>query len=152
MPDIINVKVPPKQVVTATNSMFIYNIGYTSYEDSAFAQLYHKEQFTNAQLCEIVNEAVVAVIKQKKKGKHHYIHSYSGIHHEVVKYLISEKGFTYMGFDAWWTCEGWASMFIDDSGSEQDIWDSEELKSLRQTVKEAGYTKADDDFYEYEMM
>ena len=49
--------------------MYIYNIGYHSYEESEYIQIYHQKKFNDKEFGEIVMRVVVNILNNQKKTK-----------------------------------------------------------------------------------
>jgi len=84
-----------------------------------------------------------AVKEMKKAGD--YLHSYGGIHDQVVEYLKEDFGFMDLETTQEWTVFGWASMFKHgDWSSYRD--EPDKLTVLVDKVLEAGYSEKDDSY------
>jgi len=120
--------------------MEIYNIGYYTYEESDYAQLYHEKKFTKKELDEIIFKASLSVIK-KKMVLNHFIHNYSDIHSDVISVLCDNYGFKEVEYDMSWTCFGWASIF-DNKDWESDR--DNNLKNLTKYLNKAKFNRNHD--------
>jgi hypothetical protein len=122
--------------------MHIYDIGYYSYEDSSYAQLTHSEKYTDEDLRGLVEEAVLAIVAVEKAREHGYVSTYDSIHHEVIEWLLTEKGFSKLELTATWNCFGWGSIFMKGDWSR---YPDKNRAHLVDTLQAAGYTAEDDD-------
>ncbi len=99
--------------------MYIYNVGYDTYEESEHVQLYHKNKFSNREFKEKVKTAVVNILNKTKIKDKEKI-SFQSIFDEVIEELVKNFGFKEVKFDAEFGVFGWA-----------DILDKEDWKDVR---------------------
>ena len=123
--------------------MYFYNIGYGSPEDSEYYTLIHDDRFDDTDLETMVFEAAEAVIREKQKETHHHLHGYNDISPYVADWLVANKGFRFIEYEAQWTCFGWPSMFVKDDWG--DSWDDQPLARLVSHLNSKGFTWKDDD-------
>ncbi len=112
--------------------MCIYNVGYDSYEESEYIQLYHEKEFSQQKFEEIVIEATILVLKEDKEN---YINRYKelkekgddilptvtfqDILHSVVEALVKSFGFKKVKFTGDFNVFGWADI-LDEKEWEHD--------------------------------
>lgn len=139
--------------------MFIYNVGFGSYEESEYAQLAFDQELTPDQLHEYVSNAIIKVLSDTVKNKHSRISydgvSYQDIHEDVIRELKA-VGFQEIKFNAEWSCFGWPSLTNKDSWSLQrdDKLDQlyreipEELKTRINRLAENHRNRDNKEFFE----
>lgn len=59
--------------------MYLYKIGYGSYEESCFVSFTHEKKFTHDELTKVIGEAVVKAIKKQKAREYHDIHNFQDV-------------------------------------------------------------------------
>lgn len=99
-------------------SQYIYNLGYHSYEESDYYQLYHHKKFSKNEFEQLVAKATLCVIKKHphKKGQHI---SFQDVIFEVRDVLIRKFGFQEVEFTATFSVFGWPDI-LDESDWEHD--------------------------------
>ncbi len=120
------------------DKVHIYSIGYGTYEESEYAQLYHEKKFTDAQLEKLVHKAVTKILRNMLKDKPDYIYedgpSFEGIFHSVCEEL-EIMGFKKVEFDAKWRCFGWSSLCADNWKGQDDAENIAMRKSIPAKLK-----------------
>lgn len=117
---------------TNLNQTYIYNVGYHTYEESEYTQLYHLKKFNKKELHSIVAKASANVIGKheiKNRGKL----SFQDIHSEVIEDLVKTFGFKEVEFTSEFSVFGWASI-LDENDWAHDR--SEQLNALTNAVKQ----------------
>jgi len=99
--------------------MYIYNIGYDSYEETEYVQLYHKNKYKNKEFEEMIMKAVVNVLSKQKIKKSEII-SFQDIFSDLIEELIKNFGFKKVKFDSKFNVFGWTN-----------ILDKEDWKNIR---------------------
>ena len=124
--------------------MYLYKLGYGSYEDSCYAELSHEKKFNKKQFELMIFECVDLAIQEnrKEKGKAYLIHSFADVMDYVSECMVSKFGFKYIEYEQDWYCFGWASIFPGIGGWKTEI--GSETIRLRKYLKGKGYTKEDD--------
>ena len=114
--------------------MYYYNIGYYTFEESEYTQLIHKKKYSNNELKEIVEEAYISIMKDKKIGekRERYETRIQIVNPELIEYLINNKGFNKIEFHAEWCVFGWAHLFEEDW---KETVKDKNLYSLREKLK-----------------
>lgn len=116
--------------------MYIYNIGYHSYEESEYIQLYHKKEFGRKTFEKILCQATVNVLKNneeiKKEDKINV--TFQDIFSEVVEELIKNFKFKEVKFSSEFSVFGWASILDEEDWK---ISRDEQLNLLTKTIKRA---------------
>lgn len=120
--------------------VYIYNVGYYSYEESCYAQLYHMKKFTQKEFEDIVIKASISVLKD-----HEYVKNYKQSNKEpfkitvtfqdilfsVIEVLIEKFGFKKVNFIGKFDVFGWADIL------DSKDWKGERDKQLDRLTKEA---------------
>ena len=128
--------------------MFVYVVGYGTCEESQYDYLVHEKGFFKEEFEAMIHECALKAIKEMKKAGD-YLHSYQGIHDQVVEYLKEDFGFTDLKTIQEWTVFGWASMFKHgDWSSYRD--EPDRLTALVDKVLEAGYSEEDDSYLSWQ--
>ena len=111
--------------------MYIYEVGYHSYEESCYIQLYHEEKFSGKRFEGMVIKATVALLKREgiRKGERT---SFQDILHDVVEELITAFGFKEVKFTAKFGIFGWANI-LDEKDWRHDR--DELLNRLTESIK-----------------
>lgn len=120
---------------------YCYKIGYSSPEESYFFEVHHDSKFTEVELGDMVAEAVIALLPAglKRRG----CHGFGEIACEVRDWLLENKGFRFLSYEAEWSCFGWPSVFDnEDWGHERD----DNLNRLTAAINSAGYGPEFDDY------
>ena len=99
--------------------MFLYKIGYGSYEDSEYEIMQYPDKLNEEDLHKHVSAAIVRALRGVISGKYDvYIHddgvAYDDLHEYVVEELKND-GFTSAEFAGKWSCFGWPSLTEDKS-------------------------------------
>jgi len=107
---------------------YLYNIGYSTAEDSLYFQMWHTQKFTEKELEAHVEDALWAAIlwevefhkELKCKGDWKEYTTFSSLIYDddFLKTLVS-KGFERAEFEATWSCDGW-HLALDREGRRQD--------------------------------
>lgn len=141
------------------NKKYIYNIGYASYEESKYIQMYFDKELTNKELEKYVQEATVIALTKALNNEYEkeaYIYwgfgergiAFQDLFDCVIKELENE-GFEKVYFDASFDCCGWISIVkkIDHSFETNDteidrlidvIPDELKIKALEKARQEEG--------------
>lgn len=118
------------------DKMYIYNIGYHSYEESEYVQLYHKKEFDKKTFEKILCQATINVLKNneefRKEDKRHV--TFQNIFSEVVEELIKNFEFKELKFTSEFSVFGWASI-LDEKDWKMNR--DEQLNLLTKTIKRA---------------
>jgi len=133
--------------------MYKYKIGYTSYEESSFAELEHEKQFTREEIRDMVAEATVDNIKKLKAMPNEYTHSFKTIfsgdyeNNTLADSLISLFGFKRIEYEQHFSVFGWPSIFYkNDWANDRD----EDLDYITDKVRAAGFTEKDDTYWQHQ--
>lgn len=108
--------------------MHLYNIGYSTYEESDCIQLYHKKKFSKKEFEKIAAEATINVLKEYKTEKDEQI-TFQEIFHSVIEELIKNFGFKEVKFASQFNVFGWADIL-----NEKD-WEHDRGKQLNFLTK-----------------
>lgn len=112
--------------------MFIYNVGYGSYEESEYTQLMFNELLTPEQLHKYVSDAVIRVLTDITNNKE--ISMYNGLSYQEIHELVIDElktvGFQEIKFAAEWSCFGWPSL------TDNEDWSGQRDKVLDQLFNE----------------
>jgi hypothetical protein len=109
--------------------MFIYNVGYGSYEESEYTQLMFYRELTPDQLHKYVSDAIIRVLTNITNNKYEDLYMYDGIScQEIHEHVIEELktvGFQEITFTAKWSCFGWPSLTNNEywSGQRDEVLD-----------------------------
>jgi hypothetical protein len=127
-------------------SVYLYNIGYGTCEESSYKQYSHEKKFSEQELRDIVKECIIAVIEHYAgrfgKGGYHetcFHVSDSGpqfdeiMNEPMFEELLIERGFNPSKFEARFDTFGWASA-MDDTDWEGHT--GEEDKKLQHEIAE----------------
>lgn len=109
----------------------IYNIGYSTYEESEYYQLYHKIKYSQEEFEKIVTKAVTNQFKGHKVKKKERI-SFQDIISSVVEELTNNFGFKKVDFIAEFSVFGWANL-LDKKDWEEDR--NKQLELLTNSIK-----------------
>ena len=109
--------------------MHIYNVGYTSYEESAGAQLWHEKKFSQEDFEGMIARIVAEEFKDCKEADKI---TFQDVFFEVVQGLVKDFGFKEVEFDASFCPFGWANI-LDEKSWERDR--GEELDRLAKAIK-----------------
>jgi hypothetical protein len=128
--------------------IYVYDIGYSSYEESSYVQLTHTKKFTEAQLRRAVIKAIITVLKwiDEKKPKEIYLGCHGPGFDDLDKFVIAELekvGFKRIKFQAEFSIFGWPSL-TDNShwegqrgGALDKVYDAIPVK-LRESITALG--------------
>ncbi len=106
-------------------TIYAYKIGWGSYEESDYTELYHTSRFGTDALERLVFDAVVEVLENiivDRPTNFSFLEdgiSYSEIHDDVIETLIVKRGFSKVQYEAEWGIVGWPSITCDKSWSGQ---------------------------------
>ena len=122
--------------------MYVYNVGYHSYEPSNYIQLTHEKKFSKKQFELIVFGCVdLAIQKNMNKVSYYHIHDFDNAMDTVAECMVSGFGFKYLEYTQRFECFGWGSLFYNDGWKHETTGN---IKRLRRYLKKRGYTKEDD--------
>lgn len=110
--------------------MYIYNIGYHSYEENEDVQLYHKQKFGKEDFDNIVIKATCNVLKKHDLKKGNEI-TFQCIFYPIIDDLIKNFGFNEVKFTAKFSVFGWADL-MDEKDWENDR--DEQLNLLTKAI------------------
>lgn len=106
---------------------YFYEIGYGSPEESSYFSLTHESKLTEDDINAMIIEAIIKVVEDSDNI---YISGYEDVHGSVIKYLVEEKGFKRVKYEARWTIFGWPSLFS------QEDWRGQRGKRLDKITEE----------------
>lgn len=115
--------------------MFLYNIGYGSYEESEFTQMTFDKELSQEDLHKYVINAILTVLNNVINKKYNRFRisefgvSYQDIHDYVIEEL-EKVGFQQVKFTAEWSCFGWPSLTDDKD------WEGQRNETLDRISKE----------------
>lgn len=109
----------------------IYNMGYSTYEESGYYQFYHKRKYSQTEFEKIVAKAVMNWFKGYKVKKKETI-SFQDIIFNVVEELTNNFGFKKVNFTAEFSVFGWANL-LDKKDWEGDR--NKQLELLTNSIK-----------------
>ncbi len=113
------------------NKIYIYNIGYYSYEEIENVQLYHKKRFNKKEFENIITKATINLLKKHEIKKDKYI-TFQDILDSIIEELIKNFGFKKVKFTAEFNVFGWANI-LDEKDWKYDR--NEQLNLLTKTIK-----------------
>lgn len=106
---------------------YLYNLGYHTYEESMYNQLYHNKKFTKEEFEELVIKIILKILSTHK----HKRVSYQDIHFEVFEELINNFGFKEVEFEGEFSVFGWANL-LDKTDWKRDC--DETLEKIRSKI------------------
>jgi len=86
--------------------MYLYNIGYSSPEESEYIQLYHKDKLSKQEFEKIVMNSAANIFDKEKTDDTNFQDIFS----EVVEDLIKNFGFKQVDFEAEFSIFGWPNI------------------------------------------
>ena len=107
---------------------YIYNIGYSTYEESEYYQLYHKRRYSQEEFEKIVVKAVMNWFKEYEVKKDEKT-SFQDIIFSLIEELTKNFGFKKVDFTAEFSVFGWANLL-----DKQD-WEEDRDKQLKMLTK-----------------
>ncbi len=110
---------------------YIYNIGYSTYEESEYYQLYHKRRYSQEEFEKIVVKAVMNWFKEYEVKKDEKI-SFQDIIFSLIEELTKNFGFKKVDFTAEFSVFGWANL-LDKQNWEEDR--NKQLKMLTKAIE-----------------
>ena len=128
--------------------MFFYEVGYGSYEDSGYIQLFHKKEFSEeefeALILEVAPEAAERSLERQEsledetqKGDYYRGHRFEDMYPHIAALLIEKHGFREISYCARYSVFGWPNLLDkSDWGSDRD----ETLTRLTDRLNAAGFT------------
>ena len=105
--------------------MYLYKIGYGTYEENSYVELSHENKFTEEELTEMIASAIASLIVhiEPDENGQYYAHQFkfdeffNGIYRfdskerkDIVEWLIEVKGFKRIEYDVTWQGFGWCSV------------------------------------------
>ena len=111
--------------------MYIYSMGYHTYEESDNIQLYHEKKFSKKKFEDIVTKATVNVLKEPEFKKDKHI-SFQDIIYDIAEELIKNFGFKEVKFTADFNIFGWANI-LDEEDWKRDR--DAQLKLLTKAIQ-----------------
>jgi hypothetical protein len=112
--------------------MYIYDMGYYTYEESDYHQICHEQKYNDKEFEEIVIKAAINILKEKETKKEERI-SFQDILHDVVEELIKNFGFKEVKFTVRHYIFGWPNI-LDEKDWKGDR--GKELNQLTKRIKE----------------
>ncbi len=112
--------------------MYIYDVGYHTYEESDHVQLYHKKEFNKKEFEDIVIKATIDVSKKQKVKKGETI-TFQSILIDVIEELTKNFDFEEVEFTSQFNVFGWADI-LDEKDWERDR--DEQLNKITKSIKE----------------
>jgi len=98
--------------------MYYYEVGYGSYEDSYYVTLTHAEQLTEAQLTELVTQAMEQTALRLAKSTKHFDYKLLHVSDLVADGLFTEEmkklGFAELTYQVKFSMFGWESIFNEE--------------------------------------
>lgn len=139
--------------------MYVYKVGWGSYEESEYTELYHDQRFTDEDLEKMVFDAVINVLSEIVKSDFDKIClredgiAYEEIHSKVVTVLQEKHGFTKVQYQASWSIFGWPSLTDKNSWRGQRDEPLDRLyesipKDVRDAINEMGSNRRKKDMGE----
>lgn len=113
--------------------MYFYNIGYNSYEESDYSQLWHEKKYSEKEFKEIIFKIILDIFKNRTEEDKKWEKTFQHILPEVVEQLIENFGFKEVEFDAEFNVFGWAD--LTDENDWKQVRD-EELDEITKYLKE----------------
>lgn len=119
--------------------MYKYQIGYSTWEESSYVELYHEQKFTEDDITNMVAEAIYARIEYLKANNafsnDKYMNKFSSYWDtytdtSIPDWLIKNKGFVKIEYDLSWSCDGWECVFKENSKDEHIKKIAIELKKM----------------------
>lgn len=128
---------------------YIYNIGYHSYEESEYVQLYHELEFTRNQLRDLIHAATRRVLDKIQSGEieHPITYTFQNLFDDVIREMIEIYDFEPVEYTAEWECFGWPSVLDKQSWSGSR---DKNLDMLTEYLNRNGYTSENMKKYEVE--
>lgn len=127
--------------------MYLYKIGYTSYEEAPQIVLAHEALWTQQEFERLIYEVTAQVIEQTtrvdqkddyREGLYTSEQRFEDYYEKVAEVLVEERGFRRVQYQASFMPFGWPSIFnSDDWKSDRD----EQLAGLTRFLNERGMTK-----------
>jgi hypothetical protein len=104
--------------------VYLYRVGYGSYEDSEYFELMHADKLSCEYLHKVVVQCINGVLKDIISGKIKICLmedgvSYEDINEDVINKMIQFYGFKKVEYQAKWSVFGWPSITCDKSWGEQ---------------------------------
>lgn len=136
--------------------MYLYKIGYGSYEDSCFTEFTHEEKFSEEELNSLVISAIIRALEGVASGENECFLMKDGVSYEDIQTFVDEElekdGFVPTKYQARWSCFGWPSLVSKDAwiGQRGDVLDQIYDKipvELREKIVKMGreWTKKSDE-------
>jgi hypothetical protein len=115
----------------------LYNLGYHSYEESEYYQLYHSKKFSENDFEKLVSKATANVIKKHMPKNDEHM-SFQDIAFSVVSELVRKFGFKEVNFTATFNVFGWPDI-LDENDWKGDR--SEQLNRLTEALKKEEFIR-----------
>ena len=94
-----------------------YQIGFDTFEESEFVQLYHEKLYSKNEFQDIINKICLDIVKNTKKEDYTFL-SFEYMFYEIVESLLKDYGFKKLKYDIDWRAFGWSHILDKDSWSE----------------------------------
>lgn len=107
--------------------MYTYNIGYHTYEENDYIQLYHKKKFSKKEFAELIADVVSKIVGSTKERT-----TFQDILYSIAEELTKNYGFKRIKFAADFSVFGWADI-LDENDWKYDR--DEQLKKLTRKIK-----------------
>jgi hypothetical protein len=120
--------------------MFLYRVGYTSYEECPQVALCHERRIDSKEFEEMCLSCAVDAAKEMI-AKDEYVHNFSHLYDRVVYLMVVRHGFAAAEYAGDFRPFGWPSVF------DKDDWEKdrdEDLDKLTDRLLAAGLGPADD--------
>jgi len=129
-------------------TIFYYQIGYYTEEESDFAVLTHSEQFSEQDISDMVQEAITALYPEfdairKQRASLHPI-SFKDIFHgdswrnptkNLIYWLIDNKGFQRLNYTSKWRTFGWADVLDEKDWYDYRFHHEDPMIEITQNLK-----------------
>lgn len=110
--------------------MYVYELGYGSYEDSGYIQLFHEEKFTQEEfeqkIQSSVKDALIRYIDKEDDGVVYRGHDsnphigFSGFYTYIAEILCEQCGFSIVEFQATFSLFGWDDLIAGDGFNREE--------------------------------
>jgi hypothetical protein len=127
--------------------MYNYKVGYHSYEESNYIDLFHEKLFTKEQLEDIVNKVAVEVVREMRKTTDFISNFQDIVENTLFTQMLTEKyGFKELKYQQVLSYFGWGSIFHNDDWADNK---GKEEQKLVDEINKAGFTKEDDSMFRH---
>jgi hypothetical protein len=116
--------------------MYLYEVGYSSYEETPSTLLHHEKCYTKEEFSKLVILVSCQIVKEKIDAGEQ-LNNFDSIYWDVTQKLISDYGFIKATPHAEFMPFGWASIFSNkDWEKDRD----EQLTALTNALNAIGYS------------